>query len=1266
MIIKADLPRPRHNGRGAVAPSAPARDEEMDVRQISITLGIYWALAATSAGAEDKAGFRTLDLRGIVNMGWRDEVPGDGKGGWTDQGANDMRKVRPGRREFCGIPFDLIDAATNDGKAVLTLKSRNFAAGPASRTAPVGARAVCLYFLHAAAWNRGHMATYVVHYADGTAAEVPIRANQEIENWWTPKHGKTYRAAFHVSNAECDDVGMLVYAWTNPKPAKVIKALELRSENGAGVPIIAAVTLSAKKVGLTDPKPAAKGQKPRGAEGEYLALLEAGKAGEAVRRVLASVTGGRAGAEIDALGKLLSINAPLAGPVLDALAACGSAQAATVHAELLLWAARGDETPSWQRKNRTVRPQEMPTEELGRRAGALLDHADPFVRGLAEWAIAVRLGQQCEGPRSKPWPGPAKCEWFAKFLSLGPETYVELDYVRQAAGLGLHRSTAGLLKSAEDVFQRTAAAAEDGLKRLDAKRAAAVTTALARLQQARRKLEDAAAASPGDLTDHRKLWLVMRRAARDVVLAGPDAPHDKLLFATRTGNDGGNITNGHLRDIYGPGGDLHVKTGLSPTDPAEPLIQGRLGRGHIRGLDLAWGADRVIFSFLKQPTFANDRNAASENTEKGLSEPAHLYEMRIDPATGRAADGTIRQLTDAPYNSDFEPCYLPDGDIVFTSDRSNYGSQCAGGLVQDKMIVNLWRTGPDGRGIHALSNNKDSDRYPHMMENGQLLFLHWEYQERHLWQTHTLWACRPDGTMTDAIYKQHIASGPMSLREARQVPGQEELVAIACGHHNCALGAVMLVDYAKGINEEAAMRLVTPRCSKTEGGYGRARPVPEGGVPDAGGHYQYPWPLSDKAFLVAYSYKKRDSASGRNFGLYYIDVWGNKELIHRDRRLSVTYLLPLAARKRPPLTLASRGEARGHALAYIQDVHAGMPGVKPGTVKYIRISQHAPWPCVRDASKSCKFNDLHYAAAGAWTPVFGAWTWSPARVIGIVPVEADGSAYFRVPSDQPVYFQALDESFVEIRRMRSNVTFRDAEHRGCVGCHETTEGTLARPGLAVPAALGKAPSVPEPPAWGDRIVPGYDRHVQPVLDKHCIRCHGQSKPAAGREFTSRIVDHYPQGYRTMFGLKPTDPTPVASQDGWRWIYKKTRPGFDKEALKRMARNEHPGQLVSISDRFSGPEVTKPQEFGSSRSKLIRTLLNPPAAMKSVKLSREDWISLVTWVDLNAPYFDTYTDKDTVRRTGLARYVRVEFPDPWQRPPAGEWIWKDLDTVVLKP
>jgi hypothetical protein len=120
----------------------------------------------------------------------------------------------------------------------------------------------------------------------------------------------------------------------------------------------------------------------------------------------------------------------------------------------------------------------------------------------------------------------------------------------------------------------------------------------------------------------------------------------------------------------------------------------------------------------------------------------------------------------------------------------------------------------------------------------------------------------------------------------------------------------------------------------------------------------FPYPLSEKSFLAAYSYKRPENINGMNFALYYIDVWGNKELIHRDKQLSVAFLMPVRAAPRPPVLPELPPPLKSgppHAIAIVADVHADWPDVKAGTIKYLRISQKVPWPCVRDDSKSCGF-----------------------------------------------------------------------------------------------------------------------------------------------------------------------------------------------------------------------------------------------------------------------------------------------------------------------
>ena len=58
-------------------------------------------------------------------------------------------------------------------------------------------------------------------------------------------------------------------------------------------------------------------------------------------------------------------------------------------------------------------------------------------------------------------------------------------------------------------------------------------------------------------------------------------------------------------------------------------------------------------------------------------------------------------------------------------------------------------------------------------------------------------------------------------------------------------------------------------------------------------------------------------------------------------------------------------------------------------------------------------------------------------VLGTVPVESDGSAYFRIPSGMSVFFQALDADGFALQTMRSLTYVQPGQTLSCIGCHES-------------------------------------------------------------------------------------------------------------------------------------------------------------------------------------------------------------------------------------
>jgi len=293
-----------------------------------------------------------------------------------------------------------------------------------------------------------------------------------------------------------------------------------------------------------------------------------------------------------------------------------------------------------------------------------------------------------------------------------------------------------------------------------------------------------------------------------------------------------------------------------------PLLAGQLGPGHVQDMDLWWDADKLVFAYVRQPSWGDGRsswgsvswrngpNLVAFNHVVGPrdgvfwengSEPTHLYEIHLD-GTG------LRQLTDDKVYCDREPAYLPNGDVVFSSDRGCGASQCGAAPLaySDFGLPNLFRVSADGTRIQRLTYNKDVDRYPHCLSNGLIGYMRWDYQER-FWQwPHALWTIRPDGTMNDGLFKVHF-NDPQSVREPRSIPGSQKLVVIACGHHSPPEGAVAVVDPSFGVNNPVGLRYVTPACSPLEGGLGSSPTVAEGGCLTAEDSTRRPGPYRRRA-----------------------------------------------------------------------------------------------------------------------------------------------------------------------------------------------------------------------------------------------------------------------------------------------------------------------------------------------------------------------------------------------------------------------------------
>jgi hypothetical protein len=481
-----------------------------------------------------------------------------------------------------------------------------------------------------------------------------------------------------------------------------------------------------------------------------------------------------------------------------------------------------------------------------------------------------------------------------------------------------------------------------------------------------------------------------------------------------------------------------------------------------------------------------------------------------------------------------------------------------------------------GRAIQPLSFNDVSEWFPAVSQSGHILHARWDYIDRDAVTHQNLWAMRPDGTNPIGVWG-NASPKPHCTFQAKSIPGSNKIVFIGSAHHAITGGPVCILDPTVDANSLDAVTRITPL------------PFPEAeGKLDE--WYAAPWPLSEKYFLVAYSpYHLRFQGEHQTnpnpdnaLGIYLLDAAGNRELLYRDPEIGTTNPTPLGARLRPPALPSidrQESEKTTEGTMVVTDIYRGLGDVPRGTIKELRVVQVFP-------KSTWLANQPRMGVAGEE---------NGRAILGTVPVEADGSAYFEVPAGKPVLFQALDADGMAFQTMRSLTFVQPGEQTACVGCHEHRMSSPPSDAGAL-LALRRAPSTIEPGDFGGRPF-GFVEVVQPVLDKHCLGCHGGGKTEGNLDLTGQPHQGFTRSYVSLCG------TP----EQWTWR------GFDP---KQTA-----AQLVPRFVQRNQIQTTPPGgQYGARGSRLIRLLKEEH---EEIQLSPEEMRRVAAWIDLNAIFYGVY-------------------------------------------
>jgi hypothetical protein len=567
---------------------------------------------------------------------------------------------------------------------------------------------------------------------------------------------------------------------------------------------------------------------------------------------------------------------------------------------------------------------------------------------------------------------------------------------------------------------------------------------------------------------------------------------------------------------------------------------------------------------------------------------------------------------------------LPDGNIVFQSTRCVQLTGCAA-----EPVSNLYLCDSEGKFLRRIGFDQVHTNYPQVLDNGNVIYTRWEYNDRTQIYPQPLFMMNPDGTGQTEYYGGN-SWFPTSILHARGIPGTSKVIGIASGHHASQHGKLIMIDRSQGTQGNSGITFLAP-VKKSEV---RERTGYQGDIDEFGQRgelFQYPYALDAEHYLVAYLPEGiRGVAIGKTwrtgtnviydppFGIYFMTADGRRELLAFDPVTSCGQQIPLVARTVPPVKPSQVNLSQSTGKYYVQDVYAGpgLAGIERGTVRKLRVVA-LEWRAA-DVMYNSNSSMDQGGRSHVRTPIaINNGSWDVKHVLGEVDVEEDGSAYFEVPARTPVYFQLLDERGCCVQTMRSWSTLQPGETFACIGCHEDKTVSLAAAQTTQAMRKPVQRLLPQSYDYGSDGITSYlginspqkkshgfsyPQQIQPIWDKHCVSCHPGNESKL--DLTKNVLS-----YEWNRPPNNGDKTQNASRD------------FSVSYLN-LTNYGHADTFVNWISVQSRPTMIPPYFAGSSKSKLM-AYLEP--AHYEVKLSTEEKKLVACWIDLCVPFCGSYTE-----------------------------------------
>ena len=498
-----------------------------------------------------------------------------------------------------------------------------------------------------------------------------------------------------------------------------------------------------------------------------------------------------------------------------------------------------------------------------------------------------------------------------------------------------------------------------------------------------------------------------------------------------------------------------------------------------------------------------------------------LFSMRPPGGTDRNiyeinADGTgLRQVTSGGGN-DYDPLYLPDDRILFTSDRDKEMDEYNHSLAQHLYTCNM-----DGSAIERISYNQSNDFDPELLPDGRIVYTRWEHFGT--MNRFPLFFTHPDGTGTFHFFGPHdrnffhptvTPEGRIIAIESTRVEGDAGPIAVLKTENGPA-------DPATGGNS-THWDVVTPQVNND-------------GKPWPYGAFRFPRSIGGDKYVVSYTLPAADD-NQVDYGLYTFTLKqtgagtpsdpatfsiDNLTFLYNDPGSQEYDAQLLAPHPKPPVIPSIVDNAVDYGVFLAQDVFN----------RSLVDGQEVPIKGV-DAIDSVMIIAARPTRPGEMND-FSANEFEKRAIIGIAPVDSDGSFRVKVPANTPVSFATMDSNGRGFVVKRTHLFVRPGEEfNKCFGCHEDRHAGPPTPTNPNPMAATHAPFDLDIPSSSFTII-NYQNDIGPIVAAKCVSCHQptivgpDTTAAAGNLDLTAVPDTtmegriFPRGYINLSGESMT-------------------------------------------------------------------------------------------------------------------------------------------------